>query len=233
MISYGLDLIVNGAKSPNQTGDLISPSWFCSGRNDSQIIHLAGLCRVPEHVAGPEIMLATFFFLLLTRRYSESGSWSVMGGPVVPHWYLDHWDPCLQSTVREVADGLLNNPLVSSAPWLDKSTRCFFMMMMMMIIIIIINNNHNNNNHNHNHNHNQPTLSLPPTVTQNPAGSTQFALRSLLPGSQLIPVKPTPSGGRWMASSLEKSPASHCWWAVGDVGCGAVWGEKSGEKRWF
>ena len=120
MISYGLDLILMGQKNqktqPNW-GDLISPSWFCSGRNDSQIIHLAGLCRVPEHVAGPEIMLATFFFLLLTRRYSESGSWSVMGGPVVPHWYLDHWDPCLQSTVREVADGLLNNPLVD-AEWL-------------------------------------------------------------------------------------------------------------------
>ena len=52
----------------------------------------------------------------------------------------------------------------------------------------------------HYHHQQQHPTNSKPTSNSHPEPSrrfrAQFALRSLLPGSQLIPVKPTPSGGR-------------------------------------
>ena len=93
----------------------------------------------------------------------------------------------MRSTVREVADGLLNNPLVSSAPWLAGQIYEMFF------------HDDDDDDHYHHQQQQHPTNSKP-TSNSHPEPSrrfrAQFALRSLLPGSQLIPVKPTPSGGR-------------------------------------
>ena len=88
-------------------------------------------------------------------------SWVVMGGPVVPP--TDTW-----ITGIHVADGLLNNPLVSSAPWLAGQIYEMFF--------------HDDDDDDHHQQQQHPTNSKPtsnghPEPSRTAVRSTQFAPR--------------------------------------------------------
>ena len=139
--------------------------WFCSGRNDSQIIHLAGLCRVPEHVAGPRTLATCVFFLncwyerRYERRVDRGRSWVVPWSPPTETW-ITGIHVCAQRLEKLLMDS--SNPLVSSAPWLAGQIYEMFF--------------HDDDDH-HQQQQQHPTNSKP-TSNSHPEPSRLYAVRS-------------------------------------------------------